>query len=82
MKSAKAAIEVTKNVIPFLVARACREQEELAFLPAALEIVGDATVANWSRHRRDHHRALLCCADLGNLRTCRYCCVCARESRP
>ena len=38
MKSAKATIEVTKNVIPFLVARACREQEELAFLPAALEI--------------------------------------------
>jgi hemolysin D len=39
MKSAKAASEVTKNVIPFSVARERREQEELAFLPAALEIV-------------------------------------------
>ena len=36
---AKATIEVTKNVIPFSVARERREQEELAFLPAALEIV-------------------------------------------
>jgi hemolysin D len=39
MKSAKAASEVTKNVIPFSVTRARRAQEELAFLPAALEIV-------------------------------------------
>jgi len=39
MKSAKAASEVTKNVIPFSVARERRAQEELAFLPAALEIV-------------------------------------------
>jgi len=38
MKSAKVRIEVTKNVFPFSVARR-REQEELAFLPAALEIV-------------------------------------------
>src|SRR6516165_1244192 len=39
MKSAKAASEVTRNVIPFSVARERRAQEELAFLPAALEIV-------------------------------------------
>jgi hemolysin D len=39
MKSAKAANEVNKNVIPFSIARERREQEELAFLPAALEIV-------------------------------------------
>ena len=38
MKSAKVRIEVTKKVFPFSVARR-REQEELAFLPAALEIV-------------------------------------------
>ena len=38
MKSAKAKIETTKNVFPVSVARR-REQEELAFLPAALEIV-------------------------------------------
>ncbi len=43
MKSAKAAIEaakgVAKNVIAFPGTRETREQEELAFLPAALEIV-------------------------------------------
>ena len=38
MKSAKARIEATKNVFPFSVARR-RDREELAFLPAALEIV-------------------------------------------
>ena len=38
MKSAKVRTEVTKKVFPFSVARR-REQEELAFLPAALEIV-------------------------------------------
>src|SRR6516165_2803050 len=39
MKSAKAEIEVTKNVIAFSGARERRAQQELAFLPAALEIV-------------------------------------------
>ena len=43
MKSAKAAIEaakgVAKNVIAFPLTRETREKEELAFLPAALEIV-------------------------------------------
>ena len=39
MKSAKTAIAVTKNVVSFPVKRERREKEELAFLPAALEIV-------------------------------------------
>ena len=39
MRSAKAVIEVTKNVVSFPVNRERREKEELAFLPAALEIV-------------------------------------------
>jgi hemolysin D len=39
MRSARAAIEVTKNVVSFPVKRERREKEELAFLPAALEIV-------------------------------------------
>ena len=39
MKSAKAAIEATKNVVSFPAARERREKDELAFLPAALEIV-------------------------------------------
>ena len=39
MKSAKAAIEATKKVISFPGARERREKDELAFLPAALEIV-------------------------------------------
>jgi hemolysin D len=39
MKSAKAASETAKNVIPLPPARARRAKHELAFLPAALEIV-------------------------------------------
>jgi hemolysin D len=39
MKSAKAAIGASRNVIPFSIARRRRERDELAFLPAALEIV-------------------------------------------
>jgi len=39
MKSAKAVIAVTKNIISFPVTRERREKDELAFLPAALEIV-------------------------------------------
>jgi len=39
MKSAKAALAVTKNVILFPLTRERRERDELAFLPAALEIV-------------------------------------------
>jgi hemolysin D len=39
MKSAKAALAATKNVILFPLARARREKDDLAFLPAALEIV-------------------------------------------
>ncbi len=39
LKSAKAAIEVAKNVILFPLKRERRENDELAFLPAALEIV-------------------------------------------
>ena len=39
MKSAKAAIAITKNVISFPLTREHREKDELAFLPAALEIV-------------------------------------------
>ena len=39
MKSAKAAIAATKNVVSFPEARERREKDELAFLPAALEIV-------------------------------------------
>ena len=60
MKSAKephAISGCSKNVISFpLTQRKRREKDELAFLPAALEIVeGDAAVANWSldwRHDR------------------------------
>jgi hemolysin D len=39
MKSARAAIDAAKNVISFPVTRETREKDELAFLPAALEIV-------------------------------------------
>jgi hemolysin D len=39
MKSAKAAIGASRNVVPFSIARRRRERDELAFLPAALEIV-------------------------------------------
>jgi hemolysin D len=39
MKSARAAIAATKNIISFPAKQARREQDELAFLPAALEIV-------------------------------------------
>lgn len=39
MKSAKSALAAAKNVILFPVTRPHREQDELAFLPAALEIV-------------------------------------------
>ncbi len=39
MKSAKAVIAATKNVISFPAARERREKNEIAFLPAALEIV-------------------------------------------
>jgi hemolysin D len=38
-KSARAAIEVAKNVVLFPLKRENRENDELAFLPAALEIV-------------------------------------------
>ena len=39
MKSARAAIAATKNIISFPLTRERRERDELAFLPAALEIV-------------------------------------------
>ena len=39
MKSARAAIAVAKNVISFPLSRERREQHDLDFLPAALEIV-------------------------------------------
>ena len=39
MKSARAALAVTKNIISFPVSRERRQFDELAFLPAALEIV-------------------------------------------
>ena len=39
MTSAKSAIAAAKNVVFFPINRARREQDELAFLPAALEIV-------------------------------------------
>jgi hemolysin D len=39
MKFAKAAITATKNVVTFPLTRERRERDELAFLPAALEIV-------------------------------------------
>jgi hemolysin D len=39
MKSARAAIAATKNVVSFPSSRQRREKDELAFLPAALEIV-------------------------------------------
>jgi hemolysin D len=39
MKSAKTAIRAAKNVIFFPLTRTRREQDEVAFLPAALEIV-------------------------------------------
>lgn len=39
MKSAKAALAATKNVISFPGARERRDKDELAFLPAALELV-------------------------------------------
>lgn len=39
MKSANAAIAATKNIVSFPVTRERRERDELAFLPAALEIV-------------------------------------------
>jgi hemolysin D len=39
MKSAKAAITATKKIVTFPLTRERRERDELAFLPAALEIV-------------------------------------------
>src|SRR5580698_3045144 len=39
MKSARAALAVTKNIISFPVSRERQRFDELAFLPAALEIV-------------------------------------------
>ena len=39
MKSARAAIAATKNVVSFPLGRESREKDDLAFLPAALEIV-------------------------------------------
>jgi len=39
MKSANAAIEATKKVVSLPGARERRDKDELAFLPAALEIV-------------------------------------------
>jgi hemolysin D len=39
MKSAKSAIAAARNVVLFPLTRPSREQDELAFLPAALEIV-------------------------------------------
>src|SRR5437588_10175911 len=39
MKSAEAVITVAKNVVAFPKRRQSREKNELAFLPAALEIV-------------------------------------------
>jgi hemolysin D len=39
MKSAKAAVAATRNIISFPITSARREKDELAFLPAALEIV-------------------------------------------
>jgi hemolysin D len=39
MKSAKAAIAATKNIVSFPSRRILREEDERAFLPAALEIV-------------------------------------------
>jgi hemolysin D len=39
MKSARAALAVTKNIISFPASRERRQFDELAFLPAALEIV-------------------------------------------
>src|SRR5208282_877987 len=39
MKFAKAAITATKNIVAFPLTRERRERDELAFLPAALEIV-------------------------------------------
>ena len=39
MKSARAAIAAAKNIVSFPTARERREKDELAFLPAALEIV-------------------------------------------
>src|ERR1700734_1422497 len=39
MKSARAALAVTKNIITFPLSRERRQFDELAFLPAALEIV-------------------------------------------
>ena len=39
MKSARAAITAAKNVVSFPTARERRKKDELAFLPAALEIV-------------------------------------------
>jgi len=39
MRSARAAVAATKNVVSFPIARERRKKDELAFLPAALEIV-------------------------------------------
>ena len=39
MKSARAAIAAAKNIVSFPTAKERREKDELAFLPAALEIV-------------------------------------------
>ena len=39
MKSARAAIAATKNVVSFPLGGESREKDDLAFLPAALEIV-------------------------------------------
>jgi hemolysin D len=39
MRSARATIEIAKNVVAFPITRERRKKDELAFLPAALEIV-------------------------------------------
>ncbi len=73
MKSAKAAIEATKNVVSFPVSRERREKEELAFLPAALEIVETPPSPTGRAIGATIIALFVFGVGLGDLRTRRYC---------
>ena len=78
MKSAKAAIRCHQENRLVPARRERREKDELAFLPAALEIVETPPSPIGRAIGCDHHCALLSGADLGGFRPCRYCRVCIR----
>ena len=56
MKFAEAAITATKNIVTFPLTRERREKDEVAFLPAALEIVETPPSPIGSDRRSPHRR--------------------------